>query len=235
MSGKYEIIPPPRRDVASRRDTAVTIVSPPRVDPGGIVGSALTRWEAKRHARAITAVTARTRAETELLDAQSQLVDSYVRRQRAGYRLQELPEILASDRSRRRAERPEELRGLEHRRETSELQRTTELAHAQRVVVDAEQALRAQREHGFLTHRLAYARKSCELLDVELSAAERRAMLREHLAELAQPAEASHGLSADASEAEIDAALLEARSQLRASGLDTAKIDAVLGRRASRG
>ena len=233
MSPKYEITPPPRRDVVRRRDTAVTIVTPPRVDPGGIIASALTRWEATRHARTISTVTKRTRAETELFDAQSQLVDSYVRRQRAGYRLQELPEILAGDRARRREERSEELRELHHRRETSELQRMTELAHAQRVLVDAEQALKAQREHGFLTHRLAHARKSCELLDVELSAAERRAMLREHLAELGQSP--GQPLNADAGDGEIDVALHEARSQLRASGLDTAKIDAVLARRAGNG
>jgi hypothetical protein len=229
MSKKYEIIPPSRREVAVRRENAVAVVSPPRINPGGIVSSALTRWEANRHTRTIGAVAARTRAEADLFDAQAQAVEAYVRRQRAGYRLQELPEILETDRRRRRGERAEELRELQHRHEVAEVHRATELAHVESVLVDAQQALKAQREYGYLNYELAWKKKACELLDVELSAAERRAMLRQHIAELeaSRSAEAP-ALGPDASDDEIADALYERRAQLNASGLDTSRIDAVI-------
>jgi hypothetical protein len=67
-------------------------------------------------------------------------------------------------------------------------------------------------------------------LDVELSMEERKALLREHMAALETSSDAQ-SLHAGAADDEIDDALYDGRSQLRASGLDTVKIDAVLVRR----
>jgi hypothetical protein len=110
MSEKYEILPPSRAGALARRDDHSVVVSPPRVNPGGLLASTLARWEADRHARTIGAVAARTRAEADLFEAQTQAMNSYVKRQQVAYRLQELPEILSTDRARRRSERAEELR-----------------------------------------------------------------------------------------------------------------------------
>ena len=119
-----------------------------RVNPGGIINSTITRWEANRHARTINALSNRVRAETELFDAQTQALGSYIKRQRAFQELQELPEILANDRECRRAERAERLRQYQHASEMTELKRATEVAYGQTALLDARQALKAQRDFG---------------------------------------------------------------------------------------
>jgi hypothetical protein len=230
--GKVEIIPPSRAPMR-RSDAALVPAAPPRVNPGGLVSSTLTRWEANRHSRAISAIAERTRAEAGLFDAQTQALESYVKRQRAGARVQELPEIIANDRAIRRSERAEELRQVQHRYELAETRRQADLANADRVLVDARQALQAQREHGYDSYALEWKKRQCEILDVELSMAERKAILREHLGEIERSREAGT-LGPGVGDAEINEALHEARAQLRASGLDTRKIDEVLASRGSR-
>ncbi len=200
------------------------------MNPGGFVSSTLIRWEAQRHARAISAVTERIRAEANLFDAQTQALESYVKRQRAGARVQELPEIIANDRAMRRAERTEDLRQVRHQHELAEARRRTDMAHADRVLIDARQALQAQREYGYDSYALEWKKRKCEILDIELTMAERKAILREHAAEFEDGPD-SHGLRPDASDDQIEEALHEARSQLRARGLDTGKIDAVIAKR----
>jgi hypothetical protein len=159
-------------------------------------------------------------------------MDSYIKRQRVVGRLQELPEIIATDRARRRAERGEELREVHHRHDITGTRRLTELAYVERELLDAQQSLKAQRDHGYGSYELEWKKRSCEMLDVELSAAERRAILREHLAGVDQ----SNGTgtvngSSQADDAALDDALYEARAQLLANGLDTSRIDALLQRR----
>jgi hypothetical protein len=230
MSKKCEILPPVRGGVPAPRDNTVVAVSPPRVNPGGIIDSALTRWEANRHSRTIGAVATRTRAEADLFDAQTQALTSYGKRLEAGYRIQELPEILSNDRARRRVQRAEELRQVQHQHEVAELHRQTEIARVGAVLVDAQQALRAQRDFGFITYELAHKKKACELLDVELNAAERRAILQQHLSELA-PQDDDRPGKREPDAGALDDALYEIRAQLNASGLDTSRIDEILERR----
>jgi hypothetical protein len=231
---KVEIIPPGKALSLNRAsDSPAVSTVPPRMNPGGLLSSTLIRWEANRHGRAISAVAERTRAESNLFDAQTQALESYTRRQRAGARVQELPEMIASDRAIRRAARAEEVRQAQHQNNLAELRRQAELAHADRVLLDAQQALRAQREHGYDSYALEWKKRNCEILDVELSMAERKAVLREHMAGFENP-EDSGRLRRDPSDDEINEALHEARAQLRASGLDTGRIDAMLARRAGR-
>jgi hypothetical protein len=229
--GKVEIIPPSRTGLLARRsDTLVVPAAPPRIDPGGLVSSTLTRWEANRHTRAISAIAERTRAESNLFDAQTQALESYTKRQRAAARVQELPEMVANDRAIRRTDRAEELQQARHQHEMAEVRRQAELAHVDRALVDARQALQAQRDHGYDSYALEWKKRKCEILDVELSMAERKAILREHLGAFDGASDMS-GPNTDPGDDEVDEALHEARSQLRASGLDTGKIDAVLARR----
>ena len=147
-SKEMQIIPPARLPADAHRPNGYGLVSVSRVNPGGIINSTITRWEANRHARTINALSNRVRAETELFDAQTQALGSYIKRQRAFQELQELPEILANDRECRRAERAERLRQYQHASEMTELKRATEVAYGQTALLDARQALKAQRDFG---------------------------------------------------------------------------------------
>lgn len=233
--GKVEVIPASRANVPARATESAAVLAPSRINPGGLVNSTLMRWEANRQARTLTAVAGRIRAESELFDAQCQALESYGKRQRAAARIEELPEIIAADRARRRAERAEEVRALLNQHQLAESRRMTESAHAERVLVDAQQALQAQREYGYSSYKLEWKKRASEMLDLDLSAEERRAILREHLAGLDSSGDITGSVRADMRSEDIDEALHEARSQLRASGLDTSKIDAVLALRARKG
>lgn len=230
---KQEILPPLRSSTQlARRESAAVTVSPPRINTGGIIETTLTRWEAQRHTRTIHALTAKRQAEVALTEVQTQLVESHIKRQRALYRLQELPEVLANDRAVRQSERAETLRQAQHEYETAEMRRLGELAHAEAALVDAQQQLKAQRDYGYTTYELAWKKKNLEMLDVELSAAERRALLRQHIGEIDQSS--GNRQADDCDVGEIDDALYERRAQLNASGLDTSRIDAVIARRKAR-
>lgn len=226
---KVEIIPP-ARSVAHRANHVSAPVVPPRMNPGGLLSSTLVRREATRHARVFSAVAERVRAEASLFDAQTLALESHARRQRAAARVQELPEMIANDRAVRRVERAVALRQSQHQHEIAEARRQTELAHADQALVDARQALRAQREHGYDGYVLEWRKRASDLLEVELTMEERKAILREHRANFSG-GENGNGLPRSARDDEVEEALHEARTQLRASGLDTGKIDAVLARR----
>lgn len=220
---KITIIPP-NHNLPARREEHEPAAQLTRINPGGAITSTLVRWEAERHARTFQALTVRTQAEHALFDAQANAMDAYVRRGHAAQRLVELPEELATEHVRRQAGRAEELRALQHQHEVARLKREVERTHAERVLVDAQHALKAQREHGYASHELAWHKTKCDMLDVALGAAERRALLRDST-EL--PAPVIVAGNAD----EVEYVLLDARNQLRASGLDTSKIDAELNRR----
>ena len=225
---KQELIVPARTTPTLRVDPASVVA--PRMQNPGVIGSTITQWVAGKETKAFRAVKDRTEAETELLDAQTKLLEAYDRRQRVAARLQELPELLQSEWATRRAERAERLRQAQHKLELGELERMTQIAIAEAALVDAKQALAAQNSHGHVTYQLAWRKKQAEMLDIELDAAERRAILREHVKE--------HGARSIASDfaplppdQNIDDALHERRNELRARGLDTARIDAVIERR----
>jgi hypothetical protein len=169
---------------------------------------------------------------SDLFEAQREAMDSFIKRQRMIGHVQELPEIIATDRARRRAERAEELRDLSNRHEIAETRRMTERAIVERDLVDAQQALTAQWDHGYSSYELEWKKRTCEMLDVELSAAERRAILRQHLAELDQSEPNGAGrASAGSADAALDDTLYEVRAQLLANGLDPSGIDALIQRR----
>ena len=227
--GKQELLPP-RRNLPEVRTQPVSIV-PTRVQPSDIISSTFMRWEANAQNKAMTAVAGRTRAEADLFEAHTQLAESYGRRQRALGHLEELPEIIENERAKRRVVRAESLRQTQHEFEVAETRRMTELTQVETVLVDAQQALKAQRDFGFTTYELAWKKKSCEMLDVELNAAERRAILRQHLGELDAPNERTAPAVEDDGDGALDDALLAARNELRAHGLDTSRIESLVERR----
>jgi hypothetical protein len=228
---KQEILPPVRTVPAKPDRVATEQMMIERVRPGGPIRSHLMRWSADRDVPTLKAVAARIKAEAEVFEAQALVAEKFVLRQRKVAEVEELPETIASDRARRRAENAEALRQAEHKYEVGELTRLTEIAHAQAALVDARQALRAQVEHGYMTYELAFEKKYNELLDIELDAEERRAILREHKEQRASRSRSGSFLGHDVSDDLIDDALHEKRIQLEHEGLDTSRLDAVIERR----
>ena len=168
------------------------------------------RWEANRHARTVDALLHRTHTETALFDAQMQAIASYM----TAARVPGTPGAardFPNDRECRRVEREEHYQKLRHPHQVAEARRLIELAQVERELVDAQQALKAQRDHGYGRYELEWKKRSCEMLDVELSAAERRAILQQHLAELDRSESADGASTEKPSDAPIDDALYEAR------------------------
>lgn len=233
--GEMEIIPPNRGVVEPRRTGGVASLDA-RMDPGDFLETTFTRWRAARHARALSAVAERTKAETAVLRAQSDLMEVGIAWARKEAQVREIPEIIEADRAMRRAARAEELRSLLHQYEISEVRRQTELARVQTVLGDSRQSLRAQSEYGYSVYEIEWKKRQAELLDVEMSIEERREMLREHYAELrrSRGQEEPAPRQARDDDENVDNALFEARAQMRASGLDTSRIDALIKSRTGR-
>lgn len=235
---KQEILSPQSKVVqVSRPQSAVITVDVPGANvSGGYITSAIDRRRWERASRATDALTTLNKSEAALFTAQTQVVEATIKRRAALFRLQEQPEILGHELAVRRVERADSLRQAQHTYEMNEAQRMTELTHARSSLTrarteltDAEQQLRAQEDHGYLTYELAHKKKQIEFLDIELSQAERRRLLRR------QHIEDEEGqTSSEIPDDEIEDALQARRDQLNASGLDTSKIDKVIQERRRR-
>jgi hypothetical protein len=238
-SGKeVEIIPPARQSnlPTHKRENSPSGVSyhePLGVRPGGLVSSTLTRWEANRHTRVYSALSDRTRAETELVNANTALGTSLMKNAHVRHELEELPETLATDRSKRQLKRANELSEAYHQVEIAEARRRLERMEAARNIVlartvlaeerqryiaarigllNAEQRLEAQKKFGPRYHELEWQEKIAER---ELGVEERLAVLNEHRKRIGSRPEA---VSVND--------LYEQRAQMNADGADTSAVDA---------
>ena len=241
-----EIIPPSRtiqtRPAGSRDLAEVRHSTPPRANPGGILSSMPIRWEANAQAKTYDAFARRTVAERALVEADTELGESLIKNVRMRHRFAELPEILATDRTRRQIQRNEELRDLRHQIEMAEARRMQELAvadmsladartgltHArerltvaQTSLLNAEQAFQAQRDHGGRYHELGWKQKNGER---ELYIEEQEAVLIEHRKRAGRTAQ-------DELQHASDNELLQRRAEMNADGHDTRSVDDVLARR----
>lgn len=218
-----QIIPPARLpDAHSTHGYAPPAL--PSSALGGLVEATLTRWEAVRHTRALQAITARTHAQSDLFRAQTHALGSYIERERALQEVRELPDILAADCERRRLERREDYRRREHAHELAEMNRRAEMVRAEEALYQSEQNFAARHACNDISHDIVRKRMLSDLLDAELNLAERRTVLRLDREERAAP----HARPAPGLSEEAEAALLHAREQLLAHGLDTSHIDALL-------
>lgn len=204
--------------------------------PGVAVNSMMAKWQFENRTRAVDALTRLNHSEAALFQAQTEVVETTIKKREALFRLQELPERLGHELAVRRMERANSFREAQHSYEVNEARRITELiraetehmhakselARARTTLTDAEQQLRAQKEHGYFNYELAHKKKSLELLDLELSEAERRALLKQHVREL----EVGETL-ADQDDV-VDDALYAKRAELNASGLDCSRLDAAI-------
>ena len=198
---------------AKRRVNAVT-VSPPTISSGGPLQALGTRFQADRDAKTLDALTRKTQSFTAYIDSRTQLVEKQSQHVRALTAHQELPEILGHEVAVRRVERIEIYRQVQHSHEMGEKRRKTELTCADVALTDAEQQLKAQREHGSKTYDLKWKKQDYETLNLEMSAREKRAALRD------KPKDDG-----------IDEALYAQRDELNAYGLDTTKVDDLIERR----
>jgi hypothetical protein len=208
---------------AKRPSHAVT-VSPPQISTGGPLQSMATRWQAERDARTTDSLTRKAQSLASYIDSRTQLVEKQTAHVRSLAHHQELPEILGHELAVRRVERVETYRHVQHGHEMNEIHRETDRTLANVVLTDARQQLDAQRQHGSKTYNLKWKKQDYETLDLEMSAEEKRAVLREQREE-------KHEEEPDE---DVEAALYAQRDRLNAHGLDTSKVDAAIEKRKRR-
>jgi hypothetical protein len=219
-----EIITPDGRSVTEWQDQEQPArPAMRRRDLDGPWSSIFTRARAGRQARTLRALTETMEAAKAYYDARQRAVESCVKAQREEYRLQLVPYTAAQEAEHQWGEREIDLVEIERRYDLAALTRDRERAEGQSAVTAAHQSLDAQRRMG---GELAWKKLGVDLLDIELAIAERRAVLRQHFAELDRAMRGTNAGSADADT--MDNALYQARAQLNAHGLDTSSIDTIL-------
>lgn len=227
-----EIIPPSTTVALHRASKAVAPVqrlpaAPYRADPGGIVSGIPKRWVANSQARTYDTFSRRAVAERKLVEADTDLGHSLIKNARMRHEYAELPQVLAADRMKRQIARENELREAVHQYELAEARRTRErsfadadLAVARKDLLNAEQALDAQREFGPRYHALDWVERIGER---ELRVEEQQAILTEHRRRYSDTAHTS------------DEELYRQRAELNADGADTSAIDLAIARSKARG
>src|SRR5712691_11520210 len=115
MTDDPEIIPP-NRNVPARRDDGANV--PARYEdsapgPTGVISSAITGWLADAEGRAYRKIAERIRAQTDVLDAETERRKSALTLLRTTHELEEAPDILDLDRAERRAERAAKYAAIE--------------------------------------------------------------------------------------------------------------------------
>ena len=143
----HDIVPPGKGLATSAPQHAKAPSNPARIETGGAMRSTLTGWLAKSQARAIAHITARTRKETDLLNAQAELATAYEATALKANRLRKLPEILALDDARFDAEQDAEYDLIEERQADDQHARFVKAQRRQREIEDAEtEIVEAQRK-----------------------------------------------------------------------------------------
>ena len=219
-SRAIEIIPPDQRFQLLPGGSGCVpapLVSMPMPPPRGFFARLRYERDIWRETEALALYHRRAQAEQEYWDSQTRSFESALKCQEAAYRLTVQGELLA----------------LLHASKMRELQRGDELAELQhqRVLADGRLALEeiecrraALQDYG---QAIARQQRENDLIDLELAAEERRAVLRQHLREINRD---PHGPS-ESRNSMIDDALHAARAEMNASGLDTSRLDAVIEHR----
>lgn len=218
-------IMPPRQSIVDEH-LGVELLPLPAPARQSFMDWLLGRSESERAVTEFRELTVQMDAARAYFDARRQAVESCINAGAAEYRLRELPHVTSDGERYRQEERGAQHRALQDRRYLTELQQ--ELAHidAQIRTLAAHQRLGARYGLGRATE---WNTQGIELLDAEMGIAERRAVLRE---------QAGHTSSAESVRQDdlsgIEELLHEARAQLRASGLDTTRLDEEITRLARR-
>jgi hypothetical protein len=144
---RYDVSVPSHRAISPAAPRGAALAGTlRRPHTGGGFSSKIVRWRAESQARALQALANRAYAEAEYFDAQVQLIDSYIAAACAADTLRDLPDILALDRARRKAQRAEAHQDIAHGRALSKHRRAAELARAEHEALNAKHALENQRD-----------------------------------------------------------------------------------------
>jgi len=186
----------------------------------------LTRSQSRRRAKILETLTAEMKAAQTYFDARTQAIESCVNARSAEYRLRELPLTSSDEERNRQEERGAEHRALQDRRRLTELQQEIARVDTEIRAMASQQRLAARRDLGLA---LEWKKQGIEILDAELGIAERRSVLSEQIHDIERS-----GSGREDELSDIDELLHETREQLRASGLDTARLDEEIARLAKR-
>jgi hypothetical protein len=134
-----EIIPPSKNALATRDERGTGATRYDESPPGrlGVIGSRLTGWRAEAEARAYGKIAERIRAQTEVVDAESERRKSAQKLLRITHELEEMPDILADDREQRQHDRSQRAHERAHQRELTTRRRQQELDEADRKITEA--------------------------------------------------------------------------------------------------
>lgn len=179
------------------------------------------RWRSRRRSRMLEVLAEEMAARQAFFDARTQAVESAIKAREAEYRFHELPQLTFDGNRYRQQERDGEYRVLQDRQYLAELQQAIARIDEEIGIMAARQRRGAKRELGFAVE---HKKHRIELLDAELAIAERHAVLRDHLRAFASSGDQADELS------EMEELLHETRAQLRASGLDTTRLDEEIAR-----
>lgn len=194
MPKEIQILPPIRTRIAEPKALTIT-ASVPTLYRGGPISSRIDEWVWNKQSRAIDALTRVNASEAALLERQTAVVLSKIKRDDALFLLQEAPERRGHELAVRRCVRANEMREVQHHYEINEQRRREEwtlseakvthakatLTHARTVAKDAEQQFEAQCKYGHTKHQLTHAREVVELVKADLEEAECRALIRRYM------------------------------------------------------
>jgi hypothetical protein len=203
----------------------------------GPIDAWLTRRRADRTARTMQSLVPVGQAHLELSQQRIAIIESRHREFQAECVLYEAPEKERHALEVRRVQRMEEMRKEQHVHQVAEARRQTEMAQhettrlqAFTALEDARQQLQAQKDHGYLTYEIMHRERQRKMLDIDLTIADRRRLLRLQEHENWSPNKVDHDMG-DVSDETIMDALRRYREMLEMDGHDTSQIDAILRRR----
>lgn len=216
MPKEIEIIPPLRMPETKPQRASVS-VSVPGARSYGTLDGIEAYFDKRRYVRTglvTDKLTDLNRKEAALFSSQSAATTEYIKRQEELFRLQDLPERLGHEQTVRRIVRFDQLCEVRHTHElnqqrrrkdymlgeTEVVQTKAKLTHARTVLLDAQQQYEAQAKYGGTTHELHHKKQIVELLQIELEAEERRALLRSHNVDLGDDDRGQRELAEETSE-----------------------------------
>lgn len=233
-----EVLVPSRGNIpVSGRSGSLVTTDPPGTYPS-ILDAARVQIMGTWHRRAAETAAVVYDARARAVEAHNGFLEAKIKNTDLQAKLYEAPERIGHEIAVRRAFRAEELRQAQHVYEVNEMRRLneitkeetamtlsrTDLASARYLLTDAEQKLKAQKEYGHLTYKIFHQKRVAELLDLELSNAERRELYEESVAEM-------RGNTLPRRSIDLDRDEYARSEQLHAAGLDTNEVEAILRKR----
>ncbi len=184
-----EIIPPERKGLPATREGNRNLPAQPETNipqPTGVVGSWLTGFQAEHEARAYRKIAEKIRAQTDVIDAQTDLRSSAMKLLSKTGELEDFDKTLAvqkterqQDRLTRYAKLDETRDELKHRQRTRAEEREEEFAAAERKKLQAQNYRDYVKETKDINVRIGVARKEGLLTEQQADKADAENALNE--------------------------------------------------------